>query len=226
MIKVRARGEPGLLANDKLAAAMPAIAQIEKSLPPGMTLEIGGEREETLDAAGEMLTAMAVGAILIVLVLIVQYNSVVKPAIVLMTVPMGAIGALFGLWVTGNPLGFMPMLGLVSLAGIVVNSAILYLEFAETLIQEKLAAGAGLAAAGEKSCNGLTRDAFHHCLAETGKVRLLPIFLTVSTTIGGLVPLAPIPLNEALLARWNLLCAGLPTPHDSLCAGLPTPHDV
>ena len=190
MIEVRARVERGLLANDKLAEAMPALQMVEASLPPGMSLEIGGEREETLDAAGEMLFALGIGAILIVLVLIVQYNSLVKPVIVLMTVPMGAVGALFGLWVTGNPLGFMPMLGLVSLAGIVVNSAILYLEFVELLIQEKLNVREGLATRGEKSCTGLTRETFYRCLAEAGKVRLLPIFLTVSTTIGGLVPLA------------------------------------
>ncbi len=190
MIEVRARVEAGLLANDKLAEAMPAIHQIRDSLPPGMSLEVAGEHEETLDAAGEMTTAMVVGVILIVLVLIVQYNSVVKPVIVLMTVPMGAIGAFFGLWVTGSPLGFMPMLGLVSLVGIVVNSAILYLEFAESLIRDKLSRGEGVAAPGEKSCNGLTQDVFHRCLAEAGKIRLLPIFLTVSTTIGGLIPLA------------------------------------
>ena len=190
MIEVRARVESGLLANDKLAEAMPAIQHVAGTLPPGMSLEIAGEHEETRDAAGEMLAAMGIGVVLIVLVLIVQYNSIVKPAIVLMTVPMGAIGALFGLWVTGNPLGFMPMLGLVSLAGIVVNSAILYLTFAESLIREKLESGVGLAAAGEVSCNGLTRTAFHQCLAAAGRMRLLPIFLTVSTTIGGLVPLA------------------------------------
>ena len=190
MVEVRARVEPGVLANDKLAEAMPEIRRLQASLPPGMSLEIGGEQEETLDAAGEMMIALVVGVILIVLVLIVQYDDLVKPAIVLMTVPMGAIGAVFGLWITGNPLGFMPMLGLVSLAGIVVNSAILYLEFAETLIEKKLQSGEGLASAGEKSFNGLGRETFHHCLAEAGKIRLLPIFLTVSTTIGGLIPLA------------------------------------
>lgn len=190
MIEVRARVEPGVLANTKLTEAMPAIMSIGASLPPGMSLEIAGEQEKSQESQGEMGVALGVAVILIVLVLIVQYNSISKPLVVLMTVPMGAIGALFGLWLTGNPLGFMPMLGLVSLAGIVVNSGILYIEFADTLIQEKLEAGEGLAGADEKSCNGLTRQAFHECLAQAGKQRLLPIFLTVSTTVGGLIPLA------------------------------------
>ena len=114
----------------------------------------------------------------------------IKPLVILATVPMGMVGAMFGLWVTGNALGFMPMLGMVSLVGVVVNSGILFVEFADELIQKKLEAKEGLAAPGEKSCNGLTRRAFHDCLAEAGKLRLLPIALTTLTTIGGLIPLA------------------------------------
>ena len=149
-----------------------------------------------------VLMAMAFGAgiILIVLCLIVQYNSFVKPLVILMTVPMGAVGAFLGLYVTDNALGFMPMLGLVSLAGIVVNSGILYLEFADSLILEKLQNKQGLAPAGEKSCNGLQRAVFRQCLMDAGKLRLLPIFLTASTTVGGLLPLALFggPLWEAM----------------------------
>ena len=103
---------------------------------------------------------------------------------------MGAVGAFFGLWVTGKPLGFMALLGLVSLVGIVVNSGILYIEFAEELVRKRIESGEGRADPGAKSCNGLTRQAFHECLAEAGKIRLLPIALTTLTTIGGLIPLA------------------------------------
>ena len=69
-------------------------------------------------------------------------------------------------------MGFMPMLGLVSLTGIVVNSGILYIEFAEDLIRDRLARGDGVAPDGERGANGLTRDAFRDCLAEAGKARL------------------------------------------------------
>jgi multidrug efflux pump subunit AcrB len=190
MIEVRAQVEAGVLANSKLAEALPGIRDIEATLPPGMSLEIAGEHEKTVESVGQMSIALAVAVMLIVLVLVVQYNSFVKPLVILMTVPMGAIGGLFGLWVTGNSLGFMPMLGLVSLAGIVVNSGILYIEFADQLIREKLEKGQDLANPGEKSYNGLTRQGFHACLAQAGKERMLPIFLTVSTTVGGLLPLA------------------------------------
>ena len=190
MIEVRARVEAGLLANDVLTKVRPALDELEGTLPPGYSYEGGGEYEETAEKTVMLATAFGVGGILIVLTLIVQYNSFVKPLVILTTVPMGAVGAFLGLYVTGNPLGFMPMLGLVSLAGIVVNTGILYLEFADALIKKKLEGGEGLAGPGEKSCNGLNRETFHSCLAEAGKQRMLPICLTVSTTVGGLIPLA------------------------------------
>ena len=190
MIEVRANVEPGLLANDILAEVMPEIDRVEASAPPGMYFDVGGTLAEAVEGQAELGRALGVGLMLIVLCLIIQYNSFVKPLIILMTVPMGAVGAFFGLWVTGKPLGFMALLGLVSLVGIVVNSGILYIEFAEELVRKKIESGEGRAEPGAKSCNGLTRQAFHECLAEAGKIRLLPIALTTLTTIGGLIPLA------------------------------------
>ena len=190
VIEARAKVEPGILANDKLAEAMPALNEIERTLPPGFSFEIAGELGETEEAQGEMMLSFGVGLLLIVLCLIVQYNSMAKVLMILMTVPLGAIGAFTGLWLTGNAMGFMPMLGFVSLMGIVVNSGILYIAFAEDLIREKLERGEGLAGPGDRGVNGLTREAFRECLAEAGEARLLPIFLTSCTTIGGLFTLA------------------------------------
>jgi multidrug efflux pump subunit AcrB len=145
--------------------------------------------EETADNSVDLATAFGVGVLLIILLLIVNYNSFAKPLVVLLTVPLGAIGALLGLFVTGNALGFMPMLGLVALAGIVVNTGILYIEFADDLIRQRVLERRGVAGPGEKSCNGLTRTAFHEALAEAGRLRVLPISITVGTTVGGLIPL-------------------------------------
>ncbi len=205
MIEVRAGVAPGFLANDKYAEAQPGIREIESSLPSGYYFETAGTMEKSIESQVEMSTAFGAGLVLIVLCLVIQYNSFVKPLVILMTVPMGAVGALFGLWVTGNPLGFMPMLGLVSLTGIVVNSGILYIEFADNLIRQRLASGQDLPLPGEKSCNGLKPESFRQCLTEAGRQRLLPIFLTVSTTVAGLLPLAFFggPLWEAM--AWLLI---------------------
>ncbi len=205
MIEVRAQVEDGLLANDVLNEMLPKLDDIEATFPPGYSIEIGGEREDTEEAQGELVFAFGIGVMLIILVLIFQYNSFIKPFIILATVPMGAIGAFLGLYVTGNALGFMPMLGLVSLAGIVVNTGILYMEFAEEKIRNKLLAGEDLADPGKRSYNGLTKAAFRGCLIEAGKLRLMPILLTVSTTVGGLIPLALFggPLWEGM--SWMLI---------------------
>ncbi len=194
---------------------MPEIRRLEAMLPTGFHYQIAGAQEKTGEAQAEMVAAFGIAFILIVLCLIVQYNSFIKPFVVLTTVPMGAAGGLLGLWVTGNALGFMPMLGLVALAGIVVNSGILYVEFADNFIRQKLVSGEGLAAPGERSYNGLTRSVFRRCLVDAGRLRMLPIFLTAITTVGGMIPLAlfggPLWEGMAYLMIFGLITATLLT---------------
>jgi multidrug efflux pump subunit AcrB len=132
-----------------------------------------------------MALSLSIAILLIILCLVVQYNGWAKPIIIMATVPLALIGAFFGLYVTGNPLGFMPQLGILALFGVVVNTAIIFIEFADTLIKEKSAASDG-----SGPIVGLTHEEFRECLVDAGKVRLLPIAMTTLTTIGGLIPLA------------------------------------
>jgi multidrug efflux pump subunit AcrB len=104
------------------------------------------------------------------LVLTVQYNSVLKPVVIMAAVPLGMIGVLTGLLLTGWAMGFMAMLGILSLGGIVINNAIVLVDFIET----NMAAGQELRSA----------------VAEAGRARMRPIILTTLTTIGGLLPLS------------------------------------
>ena len=132
-----------------------------------------------------MSVCLGISILVIILCLVIQYNGWFKPVIILTTLPMALIGAIPGLWVTGNPLGFMSQLGILALFGIVLNTAIIFIEFADTLIQEKAEQTDG-----SGPICGLTKEEFRACLVEAGKQRLLPIFLTTATTIGGLLPLA------------------------------------
>jgi multidrug efflux pump subunit AcrB len=157
----------------------------DKSLPPGFWWEVGGELFESKQSKSELGLSLLISILFIILLLVIQYNGVIKPLIIMTTVPLALIGALLGLYVTGNPLGFMPQLGLLSLFGIVVNTAIIFLEFADTLIKERSAK-----CSGEGPIMGLTVKEFRECLVEAGQVRLLPIPMTTLTTIGGLLPLA------------------------------------
>jgi multidrug efflux pump subunit AcrB len=187
VIEVRARNVPGVRANDIVNDVINSeeFAEWERGLPAGYTWEVGGELFESKLSKADLQTSIMISFAAIVLLLIIQYNGVLKPIIVLMTIPMALIGAWPGLYFTNSPLGFMPQLGLLSLFGMVVNTAIIFIEFAERVIKERAQASDG-----SGPILGLTKEEFRECLVYAGKVRLLPISQTTLTTIGGLLPLA------------------------------------
>lgn len=151
-----------------LARARPAIDRTD--LPPGYRIEFAGEAKELKQSRQEMGAVMAVSLALIAVAMIIQFNSVTKSAVVMLTVPLGLIGAFFGLAVTQSALGFMALLGIVSLAGVIVSHIIVLSDF----IEEARAEGVPL------------REA----LLQAGLVRLRAVLVTVLATVGGLVPLA------------------------------------
>jgi multidrug efflux pump subunit AcrB len=169
-VTVGARVAPGMLANSVAADIEPGLQRMLQELPPGYFVEQGGEQEETLKAQIQVVRAVGIAMLLMTLVLIVQYNSLLKPLVVLMTVPLAMIGVLLGLWATGWAMGFMAMLGLLALGGIVINNAIVLIDFIE-----------------RASADGMPlRDA----VVRAGRLRVRPIVLTSLTTIGGLLPLS------------------------------------
>ncbi len=169
-VTVGSRVEEGVLANSVGAQIKPRLEQLIGALPAGYFLEEGGEQEETAKAQSQVVRAVGIAIVLISLVLIVQFNSLLKPLIILFTVPMAMIGVLIGLLVTGWAMGFMAMLGVLALAGIVINNAIVLIDFIETNV-----------AGGEDLRSAVT---------SAGRLRLRPIILTTLTTIGGLLPLS------------------------------------
>ena len=187
VIEVRGRTEPGYRELDLVAKLVetPEFKAWAERLPPGYTWEIGGALYESNINMQDMKTSLVITLLSIVLLLIIQYNGVAKPLIIITTLPLALIGAYGGVYLTGNALGFMAQLGLLSLFGIVVNTAIIFLEFADGLILER-ARGSD----GSGPICGLTSSEFRDCLARAGQVRLMPIAMTTLTTIGGLLPLA------------------------------------
>jgi multidrug efflux pump subunit AcrB len=169
-VTVGSRVVKGELANSVAARVKPKLDEMMKGLPPGYRLAQGGEFEETMKAQTQVIRAVAIAILLIVLILIVQYNSMLKPMVILFTVPLALIGVLIGLWVTGWAMGFMANLGILALIGIVINNAIVLIDF----IESRVAGGQELRSA----------------VAEAGRLRLRPIVLTSLTTVGGLLPLS------------------------------------
>ena len=187
VIEVNSEVEPGVLGNDVVKRIMDSeeMKQLQSELSSGFRVEIGGNLENSNDSAADLAVCLGISLLTIVLLLVIQYNGWAKPMIILATLPLALIGALPGLWVTDNALGFMPQLGILSLFGIVLNTGIIFIEFADQVIKDTAEASNGTG-----PILGLTRDEFRGCLVEAGKQRLLPIFLTTATTIGGLLPLA------------------------------------
>ncbi len=160
----------GALANDVANRLRPRLEAIVAELPTGYRLEQGGEWEETQKAQAQVVTAVIGALVLIALVLIAQYNSFLKPLVILLTVPLALSGVLIGLFVTGWALGFMAMLGAIALTGIVINNAIILIDFIENLLEKGLP--------------------LRTAVAQAGRLRLRPILLTAFTTVGGLMPLS------------------------------------
>jgi multidrug efflux pump len=145
----------------------PALAKLD--LPPGHTLEFGGEIEESKEANAGLNQYLPLAILGMAALFLWQFGSVRKTVIVLASIPFVIIGATLGLFVTGQEMNFTATLGLLALGGIIVNNAVLLLE----RIVEERAAGADHAEA----------------VARAAEVRLRPIVMTKLTCIVGLVPL-------------------------------------
>ncbi len=138
--------------------------------PREHAVEIGGEAEESGDANASIAAKLPIAAMLIVLLLVFQFNSLRRPVIILATIPLGLVGVTFGLLVANSSFGFFTILGLISLAGIVINNAIVLIDRINI----------------EENEEGLERrDAVVHACIQ----RLRPIMLTTATTVLGMMPL-------------------------------------
>ena len=136
----------------------------------GYSYEIGGEAESAAEANQSIMDKLGIAGMIILLLLVSQFNSIRRPVIILATIPLGLIGVVIGLLIARSAFGFMTLLGVVSLAGIVVNNAIVLLDRIRIEIQE----------------NGLDP---RRAIVEAAQRRLRPILLTTVTTMGGLIPL-------------------------------------
>ena len=136
----------------------------------GYSYELGGESESSSDAMGAVAEKLPIAFFLIILLLIIQFNSIRKMTIVMLTIPLGIIGIVAGLLLTGANFSFTAFLGVISLAGIVINNAIVLIDRIEIEL---------------KDSNRAKIDSMMHACNE----RFRPILLTTFTTSLGLIPL-------------------------------------
>lgn len=148
----------------------PWLLEQESSWNGEYTYKLGGEAENTAENMGAVAKYLPLSAFVIIMLLIVQFNSYRKMTMIVCTIPLGVIGMVLGLLIFGVPFGFMAFLGVISLAGIVINNAIVLIDRIE-IEQKELSRNAQDAVIGA-------------CLQ-----RFRPILLATFTTVLGLIPL-------------------------------------
>jgi multidrug efflux pump subunit AcrB len=154
-------------------------------IPKGLEISFTGEQEKQAEEMAFLSKALLIAVLLIFLILVAQFNSASTPIIISISVVLSLIGVLFGLLIFRMDFVIlMTMIGIISLAGIVVNNAIVLIDYINLTIKRKRRA-LNLDASGK-----LTSPQLLECVVEGGKTRLRPVLLTAITTILGLLPLA------------------------------------
>ncbi len=173
MATISADVAAGLNSNAVLAEVQGVLADFEQTmLPPGYFFAYTGQSEDQAEAQAFLSGAFLTALMLIGFILISQFNSVVKPVIILTSVIMSTMGVLLGLMLFRMPFGIINTgVGIISLAGIVVNNAIILIDYIDILRER----------------DGYDR---REALVQGGKTRFRPVILTAATTALGMVPLA------------------------------------
>jgi multidrug efflux pump subunit AcrB len=167
---------------------------LDFQMPPGYSYQFTGEQEEQAESMAFLETALLIAVALIAIILVSQFNSFVKPAMIIFTVLLSTIGVFGGL-ATFNMdfIVIMTGIGIVSLAGVVVNNGIVLIDYIG-LIKQRKRKELGL-----PDGAFLPPDIARDCIVEGGKTRLRPVLLTAITTVLGLIPLA-VGLNIDILS--------------------------
>jgi len=166
---VTGEAAPGYNSAEILTQVQTLLADYVLDMPPGYTVSYTGENEEQAESFGFLSIVMLVGVSLIFMIMIAQFNHVSSPFIIMVAVGFSLIGVMLGLILTRTPFGLMTFIGVISLAGIVVNNNIVLVDYIMQL-----------------RSRGIHK---HDAIIEAGVTRLRPVVLTATTTVLGLIPL-------------------------------------
>ena len=152
------------------------VQEIESSMaavpvPEGFAVAIGGQNEEMVRSFDSMKFALGLAVFLVYLVMASQFESLLHPLVIMFTIPLGLVGSALGLVLTGQSISVVVLIGLIMLAGIVVNNAIVLVDYINHLRRNE----------------GMAKV---EAVLRAGTVRLRPILMTTSTTVLGLLPMA------------------------------------
>ena len=159
------------LRGDLGAAVKVAQAIVDENLlPPGTTARVAGQSEDLDQSFRSLLLALGLAVFMVYLVMASQFESLLHPFLILFTIPLALVGAVFSLWITGTTLSIIVFIGLIMLVGIVVSNAIVLIDRVNQL-----------------RAHGMEK---RQALAEGARTRLRPIIMTTITTLFGFLPMA------------------------------------
>jgi hydrophobic/amphiphilic exporter-1 (mainly G- bacteria), HAE1 family len=152
-----------------------AVAEAERlialnPLPAGVGMRVSGQSEELDASVDSMIFALVLAVFLVYLVMASQFESLLHPFVILFSIPLAIVGSVMGLKMFGMPISVIAGIGIIMLAGIVVNNAIVLIDFVNQL-----------------RCEGVEKMA---AIVQAGRLRLRPIVMTTITTLVGFLPLA------------------------------------
>jgi HAE1 family hydrophobic/amphiphilic exporter-1 len=168
VMRVTAYTQEGTTAQQIFNKMEGRIEQLD--IPTNYQVNMGGEREDIQESFSDMFRAFGLAVFLITGLLVLQFNSFRQPLMILVTIPLALIGVMPGLWIMGQTLSFPGLIGIVALAGIAVNNAIILIDKINSYRKD-----------------GYTMD---RAVVEAVSSRSRPVILTTITTVGGILPLA------------------------------------
>ncbi|MDO4585728.1 MAG: efflux RND transporter permease subunit [Planctomycetia bacterium] len=154
-------------------------SQIEAiELPPGYSMEWGGQFEQSEDASKELLGKLPIALIFMAIIVVVLFNALRQPLIILLTFPLATIGITFGMILLNKPFGFMALIGAMSLLGMMVRNGVVLMD----QIDEELAKG----------------ESPYYAIVDASVERMRPVTVAAMTVIVGMIPLLQDPLFDSM----------------------------
>ena len=139
---------------------------------PGVSLSFGGEAENTMESISDLIISFIIALILVYFIMVILFKNLTQPFLIMISIPFGVAGALLAFTAHGMPLSFFGMIGIIGLAGVVVNSCIIMVDCIN------------------KSLKDFEGKELISIIASAAKDRLRPVLLTTMTTVFGLLPTA------------------------------------
>jgi multidrug efflux pump subunit AcrB len=170
-LTVQADVAAGVLPETIVTALAPAVEQLNAGLPPGYRIEVGGTVEESARSSESVMAVVPLMLFIMLTLLMFQLKSLPLLGMVLSVVPLGLIGVVAALLVSGRPLGFVAILGILALVGMIAKNSVILIDQIEK----------------DRATGKPVRDA----VIDASSSRLRPILLTAMSTVLGLIPIAP-----------------------------------